>query len=476
MSRLLRLLCILVVTTSLFSDRLHAADRPNVLFIAVDDLNDWIGCLGGYPGCKTPNIDRLAARGLLFKRSYCAAPACNPSRAALMTGIRPSTSGVYINPQPWRPAMPDAVTLPQYFSKHGYESGGSGKIFHGRYEDDASWDHYLRKGGDPKPTPEVLKDPRSRSGGIVFGKLNVRDRDMNDYAMVNYARDYLSKKHDKPFFLACGIFRPHMPWQVPQKYYDMYPLDKIVLPNVPSNDLSDIPTAGVRMAKPTGDHGTMLKTGNWKHAVQAYLASITFADGQVGRLLDALDNSAHAKNTIVILWGDHGWHLGEKHHWRKFSLWEEATRAPLMITAPGVTTPGSVCERTIDFMNIYPTLTELCGLPLFDQLDGKSMVSLLKNPKAEWNRPALTSHGRNNHALRSERWRYIRYADGSEELYDHENDPMEWKNLASHAEYDGVKKSLTKWFPTVNAKDAAYDQNIKRGNQGKKRNKGKKKK
>ncbi len=189
-------------------------DRPNVLFIAVDDLNDWIGCLGGHPDCRSPNIDRLAKRGVLFTRSYCAAPACNPSRAALMTGRRPSTSGVYLNSQPWRPAMPGVVTLPQHFMQHGYDVLGSGKIYHGRYDDDASWHRYLKKGGDPKPIPAIINSPRSKSGGVKWGVLDVADKDMNDYKMASYAIDYLKNKHDKPFFLACGIFRPHMAWKV----------------------------------------------------------------------------------------------------------------------------------------------------------------------------------------------------------------------------------------------------------------------
>lgn len=436
-------------------------DSPNVLFIAVDDLNDWIGCLGGNPDCRSPNIDRLAARGVLFSRSYCAAPACNPSRAALMTGVRPWTSGVYVNPQPWRPAMPDVVTLPQHMTKNGYHSLGSGKIYHGRYEDDASWENYLKRTGDPKPTEAVLKSKTSRSGGIVWGELEATDEQMNDYAMVTHAVEYLGKKHDRPFFLACGIFRPHMPWQVPKKYYDMFPRDGLTLPKVLESDLDDIPPAGVKMAKPQGDHGTMLKTGNWRYAVQAYLASIAFADVQVGRLLDALEASEYADNTIVILWGDHGWHLGEKHHWRKFSLWEEATRAPLMIAAPGVTKPNSICERTVDFMDIYPTLCELTGVTPPDHLEGDSLVSLLRNPNAEWNRPARTSHGYRNHAVRSERFRYIRYENGDEELYDHDNDPMEWTNLADKAEFSDVKKELAGWLRKKNAPNAEFDPDLR---------------
>lgn len=459
--------------------RVEAAktERPNVLFIAVDDLNDWISCLGGHPDCKTPNIDRLASRGLLFTNSHCAAPACNPSRAALLTGIRPSSSGVYLNSQPWRPVMQDAVTLPQHFRNHGYQSIGSGKIFHGRYNDYGSWDDYLKQTGDPQPTQAVLKDPHSRAGTIIWGVLDTQDQEMSDYKMANYAIDFLSKPDQKPFFLACGIYRPHMPWQVPRKYYDMYPLDKIQLPNVPEHDLDDIPPAGVRMAKPGGDHAKILKTENWRYAVQAYLASIAFADVQVGRVLDALDASPYAKNTIVVLWGDHGWHLGEKKHWRKFSLWEEATRAPLMMVVPGVTQAGTKCDQAVDFMNIYPTLCELCELPRGEHLDGLSMVSLLKDPAQTWERPALTTHGRLNHAVRDNRYRLIRYQNGDEELYDHSQDPMEWKNLADDPQYAETKERLAKWFPAKNAPDAPHDASLGQGKKKKQQQgKGKSKK
>ncbi len=420
---------------------LRAAGRPNVLFLAVDDLNDWIGCLGGHPQAKTPNIDRLAARGTLFTRAYCAAPACNPSRAALMTGRRASTSGVYLNSQPWRPAMPDVATLAQTFQSH-YDVLGCGKIFHGGFNDPASWHRYQKQLGDPKPIPAVADDPRSRAGGIIWGALDVDDAEMSDYKMADWAIDVLKQKHDKPFFLACGFYRPHMPWNVPRKYYDLFPLESIVLPETRDDDLDDVPATGVAMAKPGGDHATVLKTDNWKRAVQAYLACHAFADAQVGRLIDALDQSDYRDNTIIVLWGDHGWHLGEKQHWRKFALWEEATRAPLMFVVPGVTPPGSRCERTVDFMNLYPTLCELCELPVPAGVEGHSLVPLLKNPQAAWAHPAITTHGRNNHAVRTERYRYIRYADGSEELYNHERDPHEWTNLAAQPALAAVKNEL----------------------------------
>lgn len=440
----------------------EAAERPNVLFIAVDDLNDWIGCLGGHPQCKTPNIDALAARGVLFTKSYCAAPACNPSRAALLSGKRPSTSGVYVNPQPWRESMPDVLTLPQHFQSE-YKVHGGGKIYHGSYKDPKSWHHYENRPGDPKPSKEVLKDPHSKAGGIVFGHLDVDDSEMGDYVIADWAGGFLQKQHEKPFFLACGFYRPHMPWQVPRKYYDMYPLDEIVLPEVPENDLDDIPTAGVKIAKPNGDHATIKKTNNWRHAVQAYLASITFIDGQVGRLIKFLDESPHADNTIVVLWGDHGWHLGEKEHWRKFALWEEATRAPLIMVAPGVTKPNSRCDRTVDFMNIYPTLCNLCDLERPEHVEGYDMTPLLMNPQATWTHPAITTHGRKNHAVRTEQYRYIQYADGSQELYDHKSDPNEWKNLADDNNLKSVISRLqTHLEPLKNVPDGPYDRNLKK--------------
>ncbi len=447
---------LILLLTLVISLPVWAEEKPNVLFIAVDDLNDWISPLEGYPGCKTPNLERLAARGMTFKNAYCAAPACNPSRASLMTGIRPWTSGVYVNPQPWRPAMPDAVTLPQHFTKHGYHSVGAGKIFHGGYEDAASWEDYLKQKGDPKPTKAVIDDPHSKAGGIVWGVLDVKDEEMNDYLTASYAVDYLATEHDKPFFLACGIFRPHMPWQVPRKYYEMYPLDQIKRPYVPDGDLIDIPQAGNKMAGPDGDHAKIVETDNWEHAVQAYLASITFADAQIGRVLDALEASEFNDNTIVVLWGDHGWHLGEKEHWRKFALWEEATRVPFFVAAPGVTQPGSVCARTVDLMSVYPTLCELCDLPITEQLNGVSILPLLKDSRAEWNRPAITTHGRGNHAVRSETFRYIRYADGSEELYDHANDQGEFTNLADVEKYASVKEEHAKWIPKKEAQNAEF--------------------
>jgi arylsulfatase A-like enzyme len=447
-------------------------EKPNVLFIAIDDLNDWTGKLGGHSQTTTPNIDRLADRGVLFANAHCAAPACNPSRAALMTGIAPYRSGVYVNPQPWKPVLRDKATLSQHFMQHGYRAIGSGKIFHGGYPDPESWHEYWpsqtrNRPGDP--SPKVKSVSGLNKAHFDWGPVDVDDSEMGDTQVVDWVIGQLQLKHDKPLFLACGIFRPHLPWYVPRKYFDRFPVDNIQLPAHRADDLDDIPEAGVKMARPTGDHAAVLKHDQWHAAVQGYLASVSYADGLVGRLIAALDASDYANNTVIVLWTDHGWHLGEKKHWRKFALWEEATRTPLIFVAPpgtpglGQGTPaGTRVDKPVSLLDIYPTLVTLCGLPERDGLSGQSLVPLLADASAHWERPAITTHGRLNHAIRTDRWRYIRYADGSEELYDHETDPMEYTNLAGQAELEAVKRELSAWLPKQNAPDAPREKDVKR--------------
>jgi arylsulfatase A-like enzyme len=428
--------------------------KPNVLFVAVDDLNDWIHCLGGHPDCKTPNIDRLANRGVLFTKAYCSAPACNPSRASLLTGVRPSTSGVYLNSQPWKPAMPDVITMPKLFREHGYHVVGGGKIYHDSFKDgETAWHEYVSRTKDPVP-PNTPVNGIPNTAHFDWGAMDVADEDMDDYKIVEWAKDYLSQDHDKPFFLACGLFRPHLPWYVPRKYHEMFPPDQVTLPNVKEDDLEDVPQAGKKMANPGKDHKHVTEANQWRQAVSGYLASIAFADTMIGRLLDGLEQSQYADNTIIVFWGDHGWHLGEKLHWRKFALWEEATRCPLIISVPHSQHNGERCNRTVTLLDVYPTLTALCGLDNPDTVEGNDLTPLLNDPETEWKYPSLTTEGRNNHSIRSERWRYIRYADGSEELYDHENDEMEWKNLAGDKQYASVIKELAAWLPKINAPDA----------------------
>jgi arylsulfatase A-like enzyme len=426
------------------------AKKFNVLFIAVDDLNHWVGHLGRNKQTKTPNMDRLAKRGVTFTRAYCAAPVCNPSRAALMSGKRPSTTGVYDNGQDFQPAIPTDCTLTMQFLLARYLVYGTGKIYHANVHRDAEWTaYYVPKGeklNQPKAHPSAKNDG---VGGIKFKPLEDNAR-IPDDAIVDYAVGKLKEKHDKPFFLAVGIHRPHMPWDVPKKYYDRFPLDSIELPPTKKGDLDDVPPAGIKMANPKGDHALMLQSGRWKEAVQAYLAAISYTDDQIGKLLDALDNSPYAENTIIVLWGDHGWHLGEKEHWRKFALWEEATRTPFIWVVPGVTKAGGVCERTVDHMSVYPTLCDLCGVAIPKHVEGPSIRKLLADPGTKWEQPALTTFRRNNHAIRTERWRYIRYADGGEELYDHTKDPYEWTNLARDPNHRQLMMELSRHMPTSN--------------------------
>jgi len=434
--------------------------KQNVLFIAIDDLNDWIGCLGGHPDVKTPNLDRLAARGVLFTNAHCAAPLCNPSRAALMTGLRPSTTGVYTNSQPFRRSKlgKDAITIPQHFRAHGYRAIGGGKIYHGAFPDPVSWDDYFPSQQKNKPDDPV--PPHRPVNGIPntahfdWGPVKVPDSAMGDMKVVDWAADQLHRKHDKPLFLGCGIFRPHLPWYVPEKYFDMYPLDQITLPTVNEHDLDDVPPVARKIAHPETDHRKVIEHHQWRQAVRGYLASISFADAALGKLIDAFDSSPLKDETTVILWSDHGWHLGEKLHWRKFTLWEEATHNVLMMISPGLTKPASRCHRPVDMMDIYPTLTEICGLPPRKDNEGISLVPWLKNPNAEKQRPALTTFHRGNHSVRTERWRYIRYNDGTEELYDHAQDELEWTNLADKPEYKDLKASLANWMPKRNAPDS----------------------
>ena len=440
-----------------------ATRKRNVLFIAIDDLNDWVGSLGGHPQTRTPNLDKFAASGVNFTSAHCAAPLCNPSRAALMTGLRPSTTGVYQNNQPFRRSERgrESVTLTQHLRSAGYKAIGSGKIYHGGFPDPQSWDDYYpdNKGNDvPRsPVPPAESRPMNgmpRTAAFDWGPISNTDEDMGDFQVARWVSDQLGKRHSDPMFIACGMTRPHLPWYVPKKYFDMFPHDKIQLPQVKTDDLSDVPPLGVQMAKPLGDHARVVEYGQWKKAVQAYLASIAFCDAMLGKVFRAVETSPKASDTAVVLWSDHGWHLGEKLHWRKFSLWERSTRNLLMMNIPGVTKPGGRCARTVSLMDIYPTLVEALGVPARTDLEGHSLLPLLRDPKAPRREPAITTFGRANHTVRTERWRYIQYRDYTEELYDHASDPNEWTNVAGHPKNAAVKAELRKWLPATDAPDS----------------------
>ena len=432
-------------------------DRSNVLFISFDDLNHYVGFLDRAPNAITPHFNRLAERCTVFERAYCQAPICNPSRASLMSGLRPSTTGVYNNRQPLRfsETGKNCVTLPQYFRQNGYLTTGSGKVYHGKFPDPMSWDSYVpslfnqsHSGAKPDHHPV---NGMVGMGNLDWGPMDVADEDMQDYKAVSYCVEQLGTRHDKPFFLTCGFKLPHLMWHAPRKYIEAYELNDLHLPDTLANDLDDVPEIAQRWAnqKP---HARIVEAGQWKEAIRCYLACISFVDTQIGRLIDALDASAYAEDTAIVLWADHGWHLGEKSHWKKSTLWEEATRVPLLISAPGYS-PGT-CSKPVGLIDIYPTLIALCGLPAREEMEGRSLVPLMENPDRNWPFPAITTHGRGNHAIRSDRWRYIRYADGSEELYDHRHDEMEWENLAHSPILREVKELLSQWLPENNAPDS----------------------
>lgn len=442
-----------LVVFGVFTHRPIAAelDRPNVIMIVVDDLGSWTDCLDGHPQVKTPNIDSLAKRSTLFQRAYCAAPEDNASRTSLLTGLRPSTTGVYDNSQPLRLSHPDLMTLPQYYIEQDYRVLGAGKVFHSRYPDPDSWIDSFAPRNYVKPDKlpaNGIKD----AGYFDWAALDVGVDEMRDTKVVDWAIRQLKEEHTQPFFLAVGLQSAALPWYVPRAYVDLYDR-KAELPKTKDDDLLDLPIAGQLVAAAKA-HRAVLEADAWETAVRSYLAGISLADAMVGRLLKSLEVSRYASDTIVVLLGDHGVHLGQKSHWTQSVLWEEATRVPLIICVPGLTT-GQKSGRTVSLLDLYPTLIELCELPAMTRLDGQSIAGLVREPAALWRRPVLMTNGRFNHAVRSEQWRYIRYANHGEELYDHTNDPHEWTNLARIREHDLLKRKLAIWLPKKDAAPAA---------------------
>ena len=439
--------------------------KPNVLFIAIDDLNDWTGMLKGNPQAKTPHMEKLASKGMLFKNAHCAAPACGPSRSALMSGIRPSTSGNYVNQSSLtkNPILNNSVLLPEFFQQNGYYVCGSGKLFHGAHFNNEIQgrgfdDYYPSKTQDQFPWIDRFASPRPLNG-IKKGISRYADwgpyhpditiEDTCDGKTAKWAEEkLLGGELKEPFFLGAGIFEPHLPNYPLQKYFDRFPLDEIELPKgYREGDLKDVPKAHSKMqhiawAKRIRD------AGQWKPAIQAYLACTAMVDDLIGQIVGALEKSKYADNTIIVLWSDHGFQLGEKERWSKYSLWERATRGNLVWVAPGVTKPGSTCSKPVNLLDIYPTLASLTVCkPPENQLEGNDLTVLMKNPEASWDKTSLTVFGHKNYGIRSERYRYIVYADGTEELYDHKKDNWEWHNLAGNSDYAEVKKEMRKGIP-----------------------------
>ena len=430
--------------------------KKNIVMIIVDDLNDWVGVMGGHPDTRTPNMDRLAAQGMLFTNAHATAAICGPSRASVMTGLRPSTSGIYEqlrdeDIQHASPATENITFLTKYFAQHGYKTMGIGKIFH-EGAPAGSFEEYggRIKGFGPFPEKEfVWVSDRTNTDWGVYPE---GDEDMIDYASAMWAIDKLEQEHDKPFFLTVGFIRPHAPWYAPQKWFDMHPADQLTMPPYLPTDQDDIPQISRDLHEmpmmPTTEWA--IESGEWPNIVQAYLASVSFVDHYIGEVMNSLENSPYADNTIVVLWGDHGYHIGEKNRFAKHSLWEETSRVPLMIKSPGGV-KGQVTNTAVSLLDLYPTLVDLAELPANTANEGNSLKSLIEGSDTSSGHVAITTYGYNNHAIRDDRYRYIHFADGSEELYDHRNDPDEWENLRGNVDYDEIKRELRQHLPTVNA-------------------------
>jgi choline-sulfatase len=430
--------------------------RPNVLFIAVDDLNDWIGCLGGHPQVKTPNIDALAARGTLFTNAHCQAPLCNPSRASVLTGLRPSTTGIHGLAPGIREvaALKDRVTLPQTFTRAGDFTYTCGKIYHDnsiRPKDrPAEFGVWGPSPDSPRPARKFVTTP-DNIAGMDWGVFLDRDEDQADWKTASAAIGAIeSAPREKSFFIACGFRLPHVPCYASRRWFDLYPTDGLILPPVRHDDRDDTPRFSwyLHWKLPEPRLEFLRESRQWEPLVRAYLACLSFMDSQVGRLLEALKASGRGDDTIVVLWSDHGWHLGEKGITGKNSLWERSTHVPLVFAGPGIA-GGARCAEPVELLDLFPTLLELCALPARPDLEGHSLVPQLRIADTPRPLPAITTHNRGNHSVRSRDHRYIRYADGSEELYDLRSDPNEWTNLADDPDRRDTKRDLARWLPEI---------------------------
>ena len=474
-------------------------EKPNVLFISVDDLNDWVNPLDGNPQAITPNLDKLVQHGVLFTNAHCSQAVCTASRNSLLSGLHPTTTGWYASTSDmaknYNSVMENHMMLPEYFKSNGYNTYSAGKVFHSGESDysdrtDSFWTEYAPHFWN-NMEPHIKEAgfgyrgtmfyPFTKDGGQLvqlFGEDTInnyyKDRNrfyslcggplsedeipkggMYDEQIANWAINKISEKQDKPFFMAVGFIRPHVPYTAPQKYFDMYDKENIVLPDIPEDEMSDIPIMGKSIAFGRTPNGGWYDVNRKKEIlpelVHAYLACVSFADDQIGKVLKALENSPNANNTIIVLWSDHGQHLGEKHHFRKQALWEESTRVPLFFRVPGKKQGKAQNDQAVSLLDIYPTLTDLCHLPKPEKLEGNSLVPLLNDPDKAWDKPVLSTWYYKNHAVRSNKWRYIHYRDGGEELYNHETDPGEHTNLANDPQYASVINDLKKYLPKKDA-------------------------
>lgn len=447
-------------TQTLFAEE---NQRFNVLFVAVDDLNCSLGCYG-HRVAKTPYFDSLAARAVVFENAYCQLPLCNPSRASVLTGRRPDEIKVYDLDRHFRDAMPNLVTLPQLFKEHGWFTARVGKLYHYNVpngigtdglDDPISWQQRFNpKGRDTLEEEKITNAEPHRpiSAALSWLAADGQDTEQTDGMIATEAIRLMREHRDEPFFLGVGFFRPHTPYVAPKKYFDLYPISTLKLPYAPAGDRDDIPPAAFAHNCPIPNYGLSEET--CIRALQAYYASVSFVDAQLGRLVEAVDELGLSEKTIIVVWSDHGYHLGEHLGvWQKRCLFEESARAPLIVRAPKADGNGHACERVVEFVDIYPTIADLCGLSIASDLTGKSLVGLLNDPRRDWESFAVTQVLRPGdgepvmgRTIRTSRWRYTQWNGGEQgqELYDHQNDPNEFNNLAQLPEYHALMAGLRK--------------------------------
>ena len=426
--------------------------HPNVLMICIDDLNDWTGFLGGHPQVKTPHMDALARRSRVFTNAHCAVPVCSASRVSILSGVAATTHGSYeIGPKYQDlQALRNVPTLHAFFKQNGYRTITGGKVLHhgfsGRLAGDIDQDLGRKKSPRPK---KALNRPAHWSGAWDWGAHPETEAQMSDYQLAESAAELLAEGFDRPFLMSVGFFRPHVPLYVPPKWFELYDEQRLSLPDSPLSDLDDLPDNFLSInnyaVAPT--HAEVLKHSRQRSLTRAYLASISFVDHCVGVVTKALQQSRHADNTIVVLWSDHGFHLAEKQHWAKRTLWEESTRVPLLIAGPGIG-GGSDCREPVSLLDVFPTLVDLCDLPANPNLEGVSLLPQLKDSTAARRYPAITSSYFGNHSIRTKNWRLIVYEDGAQELYDHRTDSDEFNNLADDPAHTAIRDELMQWVPS----------------------------
>lgn len=433
------------------------SEKLNVLFIAIDDLNCRLGCYG-FDHIQSPNIDRLARQGIRFDRAYCQFPSCGPSRASVLTGLRPNTTGVLHNRIRFRDASPNVLTLPQLFRQNDYHVARVGKIFHQSVptdigtsgpDDPRSWDEVVNPRGRDKDEEHLLTvytPDLPLPDQMCYLKAEGSDLEQTDGKSISETIRLLEENQGRPFFIATGLYRPHIPYIAPKKYFGFYDLKKTSLPVLPGNYRDRVPAAALASTPVWPNFGTTEREA--RECILAYDACVSFVDVQVGRLLEALDRLKLRDRTLIVLWGDHGYHLGEHGLWRKNSLYEESARAPLIIAGAGVKANPAGCSRRVEFVDIYPTIADLAGLKAPENLEGISLRPLLENPQAKWDRPAYTQvQFRENpgYSVRSGRWNYVEWGEGGRagrELYDQSADPQELNNLIDKAEHSAIQRKL----------------------------------